>query len=180
MSLFNGGIAKLFFNSRAIGDFTADCTIRELSDDELEITEDPVERGAAITDHAYIKPAKVQIEAIFDPLIESLNTVYKNLLDLQKSREPFTIGTGKRKYTNMLIKSLNATTDRNTENVLSIKLECQQIIIVESQTTQLAGTANQQNPEVTSGVIDSGDKKAQTVTVQTSALSQFFGLFGIS
>lgn len=47
---------------RAIGPFTAQVTIREQHTDELEITEQPVDMGASITDHSYIKPAEVVIE----------------------------------------------------------------------------------------------------------------------
>ncbi len=36
-------------------------TIEEIHHDELEITEHPIERGAAIGDHAYKKPAEVTI-----------------------------------------------------------------------------------------------------------------------
>jgi hypothetical protein len=42
---------------------------------------------------------------------------YQELLDLQNSRVPFDVVTGKRIYTNMLIRALEVTTDRTSENV---------------------------------------------------------------
>jgi hypothetical protein len=41
---------------------------------------------------------------------------YQELLDLQNSRVPFDVVTGKRIY-NMLIRALEVTTDRTSENV---------------------------------------------------------------
>jgi hypothetical protein len=39
-------------------------------------------------------------------------------VDLQNSRVPFDVVTGKRIYTNMLIRALEVTTDRTSENVV--------------------------------------------------------------
>ena len=58
---------------------------------------------------------------------------YKQLLSLQASREPFTVITGKRIYKNMLIRNLSVVTDQDTENVLVVSADLQEIIIVNSQ-----------------------------------------------
>jgi hypothetical protein len=47
---------------RSIGDFEAQVVIKERHEDHIEITEHPVERGAVISDHAFIRPAEVTIE----------------------------------------------------------------------------------------------------------------------
>jgi hypothetical protein len=62
---------------------------------------------------------------------------YGKLLELQKSREPFSIITGKREYENMLIQSISVTTDADTENVLMVILDCREVIIAETETAQV-------------------------------------------
>jgi hypothetical protein len=47
---------------RAIGPFEAHVTIREVHTDEIEITDQPVEQGAAISDHAFRRPSELVIE----------------------------------------------------------------------------------------------------------------------
>ncbi|WP_368855305.1 phage baseplate protein, partial [Escherichia coli] len=42
---------------------------------------------------------------------------YQQILDLQSSRIPFDVVTGKRLYSNMLIRAIEVTTDRTSENV---------------------------------------------------------------
>ena len=53
------------------------------------------------------------------------------MTDLQASREPFEIVTGKRIYEDMLFKSIGVTTDKITENVLAVSCTFQQVIIVD-------------------------------------------------
>jgi len=72
---------------------------------------------------------------------DEVKGVYQDLVDLQKSREPFTIYTGKRKYTDMLIKSLATQTDEKTENALFITMTCRQVIRVSSRAVTLSKAA---------------------------------------
>jgi hypothetical protein len=124
--------------ARSIGGLYMDVTIEEAHTDELEITEHPVEKGAAVTDHAYLKPAKLTIKAGVTDARADNNVngdrltvaMYEALRKLQATREPFDVVTGKRVYGNMLIKSLGVVTDAATENVLMLSMELQQIIIV--------------------------------------------------
>ncbi|WP_416232225.1 phage baseplate protein, partial [Klebsiella pneumoniae] len=54
---------------------------------------------------------------------------YQELLNLQSSRVPLDVVTGKRIYTNMLIRALEVTTDRTSENILSAVLTLREVII---------------------------------------------------
>jgi hypothetical protein len=54
---------------------------------------------------------------------------YQEILDLQASRIPFDVVTGKRLYSNMLIRALEVTTDKTTENVLSAVLTLREVLI---------------------------------------------------
>ena len=52
MSLFEPPIPATIVPRRSIGPFNATLTIEEVASDDLEITQHPVQQGAAITDHA--------------------------------------------------------------------------------------------------------------------------------
>lgn len=161
MSMFESPITELLFVSRKIGKFKATCTVRETCVDELEITQHPVEQGANITDHAYLKPSTVSINAVFAPLLTPLKEVYQNLLTLQASREPFDITTGKRTYKNMLFKSLSIVNDANTEFILEINADFQQILIVASQTATVPENSKQANSQITGTATETGEKQVQ-------------------
>ncbi|MRE62509.1 hypothetical protein GIJ21_09015 [Klebsiella quasipneumoniae] len=148
--------------------------ISEKHNDTLEITEHPVEVGAAISDHAYRRPSEVVMQVGFaggGSLLDLLDTtsygisaglspkeVYQNLLDLQNSRVPFDVVTGKRVYSNMLIRAMEVTTDRTSENVLSVVLTLREVIMTSTTTKQVADKADMKTGANTSAVQNSGVK----------------------
>lgn len=148
--------------ARRFGDIEATVTIEETGSDELEITQHPVQRGAAITDHAYVKPAGLALRVMFAASEDrTLEETYQALLDLQASREPFEIVTGKRIYEDMLFKSIGVTTDKITENVLAVSCTFQQVIIVDVVLTTVPPRAQQKNPGKTGGTEKAGAKQAK-------------------
>ncbi|MGM1003060.1 phage baseplate protein [Acinetobacter haemolyticus] len=172
---------------RTIMGLFADVTVEEKHKDELKITEHPTEVGAAISDHAYKEPPEVMMKVgwsesagtlngfLGDTILggnTSLTIVYQTLLQLQDQALPLIISTGKRLYTNMLIKSLACTTDLQTENVLMIDITFKKVIMVSTQTTFIA-IENQASPEVTAGVADGGTVQAEPLN--ESALSKTTG-----
>jgi hypothetical protein len=62
------------------------------------------------------------------------NQAYDTLLQMQAERVLFDIYTGRRKYSNMVVKSLAVHNDWKTENALFITVGCKQIILVNSHT----------------------------------------------
>lgn len=146
--------------SRKIGDINVNVVMSEATSDTLTITKQPVQQGASITDHAYKEPTAFSMQILFrDNLALSLSKIYQNLLDLQSSRVPFDVITPKRIYRNMLIGTLSQTTDKNTENCLSISIAFQEIIIVKVSTTQVPRT-KQKNPGATGKTENAGKKSA--------------------
>jgi hypothetical protein len=149
--------------SRSIGSFTAQVTLEEEHSDELEITDHPVEMGAKISDHAYMRPSELVIKCgwsdspsygnllsglvggLVTQTVAGINSIisgtapnqqkdtYQKLLDLQKKREPFTVVTGKRTYANMLVKSIKTTTNKETENALIATIVLRQVLLVTTQ-----------------------------------------------
>ena len=168
MSLFDTNFLgqASFMPRRAIGPFTATITLEELAEDELEITQHPVQQGAAITDHAFKKPATVNITVQWG---ENLAETYAKLLALQASREPFDVITGKRAYKNMLMTALRQTTSAQTETILYISMRLQEIFIASVEVVTVPERSKQKNPEKTGATENAGRKSAIKVPPEQSA-----------
>jgi len=167
-----------------LGSIEVQALIEEVNTDTVQVTEHPVEQGAVITDHAFKKPMEIilkcgwsnsditssfsTISSAFSggsmPSSSFIGNIYSQLLALQEKRIPFKVVTGKRKYDNMLITGLQATTDNKTSGILMISVTCREIIIVQTSATTLPPAANQANPESTSETTDSGAKQAAVAT----------------
>jgi len=168
---------------RYIGPITAQVTLEEISVDELQITEHPVELGANITDHSFKRPAELIIRcgwsnSSLDALLgavdglltaitggdlfgsDYVSGVYNQLLALQNARVPFSVATGKRIYQNMLMRSLALTTDPATENALLVTMVCREVLIVETRATTLPPRDQQANPQDTAETTNRGTQQA--------------------
>ncbi|MCO8066094.1 hypothetical protein NI459_00280 [Acinetobacter schindleri] len=182
------GSLLLSGRGRTIMGLFADVTIEEKHKDEMKITEHPTEVGAPINDHAYKEAPEVSMKVgwsesagklnglVGDSFLSgntSLNIVYQTLILLQETAVPLVVSTGKRLYTNMLIKSLGCTTDLQTENVLMIDLTFKKINLVQTSETEVL-VENQANPAETSGVSDGGT--VQPKQASTSVLGQLTGV----
>ncbi len=192
-------VLSVLFNqrSRKIGLIIPDVVVSEKHQDALEITEHPVEIGAPVSDHSYKRPAEVTMEigfsgggslldfadtsAIGISLGESPKEIYQQILDLQASRIPFDVTTGKRQYSNMLIRAIDVTTDRTSENVLMCVLTLREVIISQTESISVADKADMQDGVSTSSVQNTGTKSVKTAN--TSLLLTLFdgakGAFGL-
>ena len=185
--------------TRSIGIIIPDVVITEKHTDALEITEHPVEQptnaGASgegagyISEHAFRRPSEVVMETGFSgggSLLDfasnltatsllglSPQQTYQELLDLQESRIPFDVVTGKRLYSNMLIRALEVTTDKTTENVLSAVLTLREVLISRTQQITVADKTNMKEGASTSAVQNSGNKT--TKPPDTSLLKSITG-----
>lgn len=173
-ALILGGVnvleTVLLKRGRSLAGIIPNVVLEESHTDELTITNHPVERGAAITDHAFKNPAQVTVHYGFGQSGAILNalsgagdpkTVYQQLLDIQASRVPFDLVTGKRSYSNMLIATLSETTDVQSENVLIVTATMREILIVDTSVVTLAPSDAQASPEKTAGVENTGTKQPQ-------------------
>ena len=168
-------LSTLFQQStRSIGLIVPSVVISEKHQDALEITEHPVEIGAPVADHAYKRPSEVTMEIGFaggGSLLDLLDTssvglslgtspkeTYQKILDLQATRVPFNVTTGKKQYTNMLIRAIDVTTDKTSENVLMCVLTLRQVLISQTQSVSVADKSNMTEGVNTSGVQNSGVK----------------------
>lgn len=160
---------------RSIGGIIPDVTIEEVHTDELELTQHPVQQGAAITDHAFKKPMALKMTILFGK--EDLTVTYEKLLKLQNKGEPMDVVTGKRNYKNMMIKSLTVTTDKNTNSILSVVADLIEIIIVSVTVTSVPARSRQKNAGKTGATEKAGAKSATPVKEEKkkSALRSLLG-----
>lgn len=165
MSSAGNGGAITIRPTRSIGAIQADATISETGVDETTITQHPVEQGAAITDHAFSNPSLLTIEAGWsnsspqaggDP--GYCTAIYQKLLDMKNNRIPFDVITAQRKYPNQLIRTLTKRTDEKTENALMVVIICQEVILVETQTSVVPKKSVQKSPQKTAPVQNTGQK----------------------
>lgn len=163
-------------SSRSLGGLVAHVTISERHVDTLDIADHPVERGAMISDHAYKLPVEVTITCGWSnspatqqfltltstPVTMSVQQVYEKLLKMQNDLELVDVITGKRAYTNMLLKQLETETNRDTENALLVTATFRELILTGTQVVSLGAAADasqQQSPELTAPVLNAGSKQ---------------------
>jgi hypothetical protein len=176
-------------HERRIGTLVPTVVTREALTHEMTIASHPVERGANISDHAYASPVKVSMDCGFGgggSLLDfasdwqvrvglSPSETLDRLIALQKSAVPITIITGKRTYENMLIQSLQVTTDAGAENTLKCSLTLQQVILVDSQQISVAPKKRMTEGVSTSGVQNGGVKGVVPVQGDARASSRVGG-----
>lgn len=157
-------------NARAIGTIIPDVVIEETSVDQTQITDHPVEMGAAISDHAFNLPPEVEMRCGFSDSTAGsegyVQEVYQEFLSLKAQREPFDVSTGKRQFPNMLIQSLQVKTDNETEHTLMIVVGLRGVIITQTQASAGAPQSAQAMPQQTAPNVDTG-------TQQLAPLSNF-------
>lgn len=186
--------AVLVKPKRRIGAFEAHVTLREVHHDDLEITDQPVEQGASISDHAYKRPSELTIECAWSDSppnvglinglvgavtgtiggvnaiisgnsLDQVRDIYQKLLALQASREPFDVLTGKRNYKNMLIRSLMVETDKESENVLRVTATLREVLIAQVQVLTISAPPQEQAaPQSTQPPAEKGVKQLTDAT----------------
>lgn len=124
--------------SKFVGPVALDVIIKESHKTEIGITGEPIETGAEVNDHAYIKPKRLTLE-IAD---NKATATYNALIALQESRFPFYMLTGLTIYKNMLIQTISVERDKDTYAILSGTIELQEVIIVDTAyaTTSTTGS----------------------------------------
>lgn len=176
----------LIRKGRSIAGIIPQVVIQEHHRDELEITKHPVEQGAAITDHAFNQPSTCTMRCgwsnsgslfLLGTGVSDPDSTYGMLLNLQASRQPFDVLTGKRTYSNMLIKALDVVTDASTENSLIVEIQLQQILVAQTLTTTLAPASDMASPEQTAPSVNAGTKQAKSVP--SSVLFQGAQILGL-
>jgi hypothetical protein len=147
---------------KSIGDIQLDAVISESHVNEVSLTNNPVELGADITDHAVVQPKKLNIVAqvsdtpmglaAFGQIVDSVTglfgtsttenitrskAAYKAIVQLQKDREPVEIQTKLEFHDDMIITNVSVQQDKDTSRIVRMSIDLQQVIITESEVVQL-------------------------------------------
>lgn len=152
-----------------------DVVLHEHHDDEMVVTEHPVERGAPIADHTYKKPETLSVrfgwsdssallnQAVSLSLLSGLTSitdVYAKLLEEMEKGTLFEVSTGKRRYTDMLITSVSVKTEEDTETALIVDITFQKVNFVTTTETDgsVASVASQAMAKDTAAPRSLGDR----------------------
>jgi hypothetical protein len=164
VSVIPRGFAGLSFDAVFMEDHSA----------ELEVTENPVETGVLVADHAFMKPYTVRMTVgvtntplrhmAHDPYDNSgesrIKAAYNLLLELQKKAEPFDVVTGLHLYRNMLVTTINGRQEGANNNAIKFEVTLREIHIVSTRLVTYppreAGKTQQQASPKTQG----GEKQA--------------------
>jgi len=161
---------------RMVGTIAIQVVVNETTTDTLTVTKQPVQQGAAITDHAYMEPTVFSHSIYFAAAGftggANLSQIYQQLLTLQATAQPFDIVTPKRIYHTMLMTTLTQTTDKLTENCLAIHATYQQIIMVPVLAAAVP-RIQQKNPGSTGATQNGGQKSiiVQAINAAKNLLS---------
>lgn len=144
-------------NNRTLGTLVADAVLEEEHDDTWTITGHPVEVGTSVNDHIFKNPATVRLRYVWTPGGSQntlkdpnfLRSIYQQVLALGVNKTPFQIQTGKRYYLNMAVERIHLETDKWSENIVEVVVDCQELILVSTQTVTITPEAAQVLPQKT-------------------------------
>ncbi len=127
--------------SRSLGGIPLDVVVREQLNSSLTITENPVEVGAAVTDHAYINPKRITMEAISGSRagMVGASAAYAALVRLQETREPFDIVAGFSLFRNMLIEDITVDRLKGRGRICYFTAELVEVILVDTASAGAGG-----------------------------------------
>ncbi len=188
---------------RSMGSFVFDAVFEETHEADLEVTDNPVETGVVVSDHAFMKPLRLSISAgvsdtplaavTDDPFASDAGRsrrAFEVLTELQRRAEPFAVQTGLKLYENMVITSIRTSQDKDTSGALFFTASLREVIIVYTQvvtypprkagaTKRQAGPkkdkGEQQGKEVTN---ESKKKKLRESAAHALGIQKFFGVGG--
>ncbi|CUK09355.1 hypothetical protein F0U64_08525 [Achromobacter xylosoxidans] len=173
--------------SKKIGDIVVEATLSESHEDTLKITSHPVESGpygkSAISDHAFKQPLTLTLKcawsnASYEALAgaqakdvangkaaadDYATAIYSQLLSLQESREPVTVVTSRRRYSDMLIEKLSVETNKDSFGAVFATVTLREVVVVQTRSTSLPPYAGQKEKEKTADKQNLGVKTPRPV-----------------
>lgn len=166
--------------------YVFDAVLAADHEQELRVTEHPVQTGASISDHAYIVPARLVLDigmsdvmdAYFNPSTwagSSSKSVsaYQTLLAIAFARIPVTVTTRLRTYTNMVVRVLNPRENSKTIAGLRARLELFQIFTATTLQTQASARTQE------TGLTSLGAVSSQPPTSAQQSQNGITGLKGV-
>lgn len=153
--------------------YVFDNALQASHEQDLTITQNPVQTQASISDHSYIMPARLTIVILMSDAMESYVvdqfsgtqsrsvSAYKTLIELQQSQRLLVVATRLRAYSNMLITNIRPEDNASTRYGLKCNVTFQEVLLAED--TQALNSGSSAKPQVTNN--------SPTGPVQTTAPS---------
>lgn len=130
-----------------LGDLVADVWVSERHRRDMEVTQNPVEFGSPVTDHAFVKAQSLSVSfgVSNTPLVD--NEVFTDidrveearlkLYDLQNNKTFLTVRTiTGGEYANMLLTGIGWSTDDSNPHAVIFDLDLEEVIIVTTEQTE--------------------------------------------
>jgi hypothetical protein len=134
---------------RKLGAFSFDAVFSESHTHELEVTDNPIETGSVVSDHAFMLPIRLTLTAgVSDtPLAEINNDQFAGgqgrsvkafdlITQLQRFAEPFDVQTKLRLYKNIICTKIDVFQDKENQFALDFTAELREVIIVNTRTVK--------------------------------------------
>ena len=152
----------------------------------VEVTENPVETGASIVDHAYVKPSELTITVLMSDVHQSLipgqfdNSYSRSvnawniLKKLQEDRIPMSVLTRLGLYSNMLITEIKSTDTSETFRGLQADVTLREIPVARVKTVKIS-QAPQTTQETELGKVESFKTTKELESYLSMLLGYVFG-----
>ena len=163
MSIFSGYQTATILPKRVMGFFEVNVVLSETVTDSITVTENPVDRDADKNDHFFVNSPTIEIEFVVGDRGVPLETVYQNLIEMQKSGIPFDLVTRWRLFNNMYIQTLTQSSSPQTFSVLNLKATLAQWNLVSLQEVETVPRNKQANAAKTGKTEKAGKKNAEKV-----------------
>ncbi len=177
--------------------FGFDAVIRESHHSELEVTDNPLETGVVVSDHAFMRPDRLEVEAMVgDVWLHALDengqpvkdtwqseagrsvSAFALIQELQRTAVPFNIQTGLRLYQNMVVVSLDADQDASTASALLFRAQLREIIRATTETVTYPPRKAGKPKRQASKKVSAGEKQAVAPATEAKKQSILFQNFG--
>ena len=176
--------AGLLYCKTNIGGYFFDGFINVKHSHNLVITENQIETGVSIVDHAYMKPATIEMKVLVSDVHQSIvagqfsegwrrhTSAWQILKKLQADRIPLSVFTKLALYDNMLIEALSADDNASTLNTLAADVTLREVPIATLKTVKIS------EADQTTLSTELGKVNAQYLTnADWSTLSLIFGSY---
>jgi hypothetical protein len=127
--------------------YVFDAAMRAQHEQQAAVTLNPVQTGAAISDHAYVIPPRLTVEIAMSDSMQSFTlgqwsdgasrsvSAYSTLLAIQQRRLPVSVATRLRAYDNMIITSVQAEETVQTKHALKALVTFTQVLTASIEVT---------------------------------------------
>jgi hypothetical protein len=149
LDLNASNIKSHVYTKTNIGGWFFDAWIKMTHTTTLTITDQPVQSGASLTDHAFLQPRELQMDIGMSDVATSFipgqfqsqsrsYTAYRVLLDLQRLRVPIQITTRLNVYENMLVEVISAPDDFTTLYGMKCTVTFREVLVANVKTVKIS------------------------------------------